>query len=51
LLLWRDLGGRFTSWHGIASHRILEISARSNLSADAVFPLCHRLANIVGVLM
>jgi len=24
LFLWRDLGGLFTGWNGIASHRFLE---------------------------
>jgi hypothetical protein len=24
LLFWRDLGGLFPGWHGIASHRVLE---------------------------
>lgn len=32
LLLWCDLGGRFTGRHGIASHRILESGRREDES-------------------
>jgi Zinc-binding dehydrogenase len=32
LLLWRDLGGCLTGWHGIASHRILEPGRREDES-------------------
>ena len=32
LLLWRDLGGRFTGGDGIASHRIVESGRREDES-------------------
>ena len=32
LLLWRDFGGRFSGWHGIAPHRILESGCREDES-------------------
>jgi hypothetical protein len=39
LLLWGDLSGRFTGWHRIASHRIVESGRREDESqADRFGP-------------